>query len=158
MKRKPIRVDWEELESAFDSGNEELVYYLDSVTGHVLLEGEGEEDDFDDDGGAPRPDDITHVHIAPLTTAQKIDWVRRFLDESVDLDPEFSASLKEALAADNAKEAITEVLHQYPEGSDRWYLYRVDRLREVIEDWLEANGVATVDQPPWKSLPAEDQP
>ena len=41
MKRKPIRVDWEELEAAFDSGNEELVYYLDSVTGHVLLEGAG---------------------------------------------------------------------------------------------------------------------
>jgi hypothetical protein len=151
MKRKPIRVDWEELEAAFDSGNEELVYYLDSVTGHVLLEGEGEEDEFDDSADAPQRDDVTHVYIAPLTTAQKIDWVKRFLDESADLDPEFSSALKEALAVDNAKEAITEVLHRHPEGSDRWYLFRLDRLREVIEEWLDANEIAVVDPPPWRS-------
>jgi hypothetical protein len=150
MKRKPIRVDWEELESAFDSGNEELVYYLDCVTGHVLLEGEGEEDEYDDGAGTALQDDSTRVSIAPVTTEQKLDWVGRFLDESTDLDSEFSSALEEALAADNTKEAVTEVLHQYPEGSDRWYLYRVDRMREVVEEWLKANGVAVIDQPPWK--------
>jgi hypothetical protein len=150
MKRKPIRVDWEELESAFDSGNEELVYYLDCVTGHVLLEGEGEEDEYDDGAGTAPLDDSTRVSITPVTTAQKLNWVRRFLDESIDLDSEFFSALEEALAADNTKEAVTEVLHQYPEGSDRWYLYRVDRMREVVEDWLEANGVAVIDPPPWK--------
>ena len=44
MKNKPIRIDWEELESAFDSGNEEILYYLDLITGQVKLEGEGDTD------------------------------------------------------------------------------------------------------------------
>jgi hypothetical protein len=42
MKRKPIKIDWDELESAFDSKQEDLIYYLDLVTGQVILEGEGE--------------------------------------------------------------------------------------------------------------------
>ena len=150
MKRKPIRVDWEELESAFDSGNEELVYYLDCVTGHVLLEGEGEEDEYGDGAEAAPRDDTTRAYISPLATAQKIDWVRRFLDECTDLEPDFCSALEEALAAEDTKEAVTEVLHQYPDGSDRWYHYRMDRLHEIIEGWLEANGVAVVDQPPWR--------
>ena len=36
MKRKAIKIDWDELESAFDNKNEELVYYLDRVTGQVV--------------------------------------------------------------------------------------------------------------------------
>ena len=39
MKRKPIRVNWDDLEAAFDNPNEELAYYLDLVNGHVVLEG-----------------------------------------------------------------------------------------------------------------------
>ena len=35
MKRKPIKIDWDELESAFDSKQEDLIYYLDLVTGHM---------------------------------------------------------------------------------------------------------------------------
>jgi hypothetical protein len=159
VKTKPIKVDWEELESAFDSGSEELTYFLDRITGHVVLEGEGEEDDFDDAGavGSQALEDQTRLSIEPVKTAQKIDWIKRFLDEITDLDPEFRDELKKALAAENAATALTEVLHQNAEGSDRWYLYRTDRLRELIEDWLEGNGVAVANPPPWKEQ-AGDQP
>jgi len=160
VKTKPIKVDWEELESAFDSGSEELTYYLDRITGHVSLEGEGEEDDFDDAGAileAPARDDRTRLIIEPIKTAQKIDWIKRFLDEVPDLDPEFRADLQQALTAENVAGALTEVLHQNAEGSDRWYLYRTDRMRELIEDWLEGNGVAVANPPPWKEQ-AGDQP
>ena len=48
-------------------------------------------------------------------------------------------------------------MHQNAEGSDRWYLYRTDRLRELIEVWLEDNGVTVVNPPPWKDR-GGDQP
>ena len=35
MKHKPIRLDWDELEVAFTNHDEEIVYYLDLVTGNV---------------------------------------------------------------------------------------------------------------------------
>jgi hypothetical protein len=159
VKTKPIKVDWEELESAFDSGSEELTHFLDRITGHVVLEGEGEEDDFDDTVavGSQALEDRTRLSIEPVKTAQKIDWIKRFLDETTDLEPEFRDELKKALAAENVAAALTEVLHQSAEGSDRWYLYRTDRLRELIEDWLEGNGVAVANPPPWKKQ-AGDQP
>jgi hypothetical protein len=37
MKGKPIKIDWDELESAFNNRNDELIYYLDLVTGQVIL-------------------------------------------------------------------------------------------------------------------------
>ena len=36
---KPLKIDWDALEEAFNSQSEELIYYLDLVTGHVVLEG-----------------------------------------------------------------------------------------------------------------------
>jgi hypothetical protein len=152
VKTKPIKVDWEELESAFDSGGEEMSYYLDRITGHLALEGEGEEGDFEDQEIRPSPavHDRTRILIEPLKTATKIEWIERFLEEVPDLDPEFSSSLKEALSTENKAAALTDVLHRHAEGSDRWYLYRAARLREMMEKWLEFNEVAVVNPPPWK--------
>src|SRR4030095_163219 len=49
MKRKAIQIDWDELEAAFENRSEDLSYYLDTVTGQVGLEGQGEDAHFDDD-------------------------------------------------------------------------------------------------------------
>ena len=38
MKHKPLQIDWDELETAFENRNEDLTYYLDLVTGQVILE------------------------------------------------------------------------------------------------------------------------
>jgi hypothetical protein len=158
MKRKPIRVDWDDLESAFDNPNEELVYYLDLVSGHVHLEGEGEESDFDDEAGrydvgahgsaAPRSDN-TRAYVDRLTTEMKIGWIRRFVDEVQDLDPEWVARLRQALAAEDPAQAIIACMTRNPEGKDRWYRYRADRLHDLIETWLDDHEVSLVDRPPW---------
>ena len=52
MQRKPIKVDWDALEEAFDSRDPEVAYYLDRITGHVVLDGEGEEKNFKADESA----------------------------------------------------------------------------------------------------------
>jgi hypothetical protein len=158
MKRKPIRIDWDDLESAFDNKNADLVYYVDRITGHVLLEGEGEEADFDDDeehydrptAPAPAPaTDATRAYIERLTDDEKLDWIERFVQEADDLETEFSTQLDEALSAEDPVPAVIEVLNQFPEGKDRWYQYRTDRLHEMIEAWLERQGIAYTDPPPW---------
>ena len=92
MKHKPIRVDWDELEVAFTNHDEEIVYYLDLVTGKVFIEGEGEEDEFgeEDDFSANRVvattqpearDDSTRSYVKPMTTEMKLEWMERFLVE-----------------------------------------------------------------------------
>jgi len=159
MKRKPIKVDWDELETAFDQRDAEQVYYLDRITGHVLLVGEGEEKRFTSDDNlygreeredAAQPEDATRAYIRPVTTEQKLEWVRRFIDEVGELDPEFRSALAEALNADGPAEAVIDVLNRNPEGKERWYLFRGERLHDAVETWVEAQGILVSEPPPWK--------
>lgn len=160
MKRKPIKIDWEGLEDAFNNQNEELVYYLDLVTGHVVLEGEGEEDAFEDEesfyeaGAAAEPpaprEDSTHLYVDPPDTPLKVEWMQAFLEEDAALHPQASSRLKEALTAENPVAEIGDILRDYPEERDRWFLYRSERLHEMIDAWLEGNAVEAIDPPPWK--------
>ena len=158
MKRKPIRVNWDDLEAAFDNPNQELPYYLDLVNGHVVLEGEGEEREDDDETDdytaevAARPanqTDSTRVYIAPLLTETKIEWLAAFIDETDDLDPAFVAQIRQALEAEDPTQLVLDALRDSPESKDRWYLYRAERLHDLIEEWLEENAVVTTEPPPW---------
>ena len=159
MKRKPIRVNWDDLEAAFDNPNEELAYYLDLVNGHVVLEGEGEEREGDDEtdeytGEAPSARsgnhaDSTRCYIDPLLDETKIDWLERFIDETDGLEPGFVSRISEALEADDPTHEVQEALRDSPDSKDRWYRYRADRLHELIDEWLAQNQVVATDPPPW---------
>ena len=160
--RKPIKIDWDELESAFDSRREDLVYYLDLVTGEVVLEGEGEEDDFDDGedaveeameaaSGNGRGDSTTRLTIEPPDEEDEIAWMEDFAEEAGRADPELAARLGEALDGDGAVEAFREVLRHHVEERDRWFAYRADRLHEAIEAWLDAHKVHAAEPPPWRA-------
>ena len=158
MKHKKIRINWDDLEAAFDNPNEELVYYLDLVEGHVVLEGEGEENDFDDDEehydaspAAPqsRHDDHTRLYIDRLATETKLEWIEGFILSTDDLAQEFVAKLTAALETDTPAQSVIDVMRETPEGKDRWYLYRSDRLHDLIHDWLKENEITPTDDPPW---------
>ena len=160
MKRKPIRVNWDDLEAAFDNPNEELAYYLDLVNGHVVLEGEGEEreddDESDDYTGEPpsarqssNHADATRCYIEPMGEETKIEWLERFIDETDDLEPGFVSRVRAALDADDPTPEVMDALRDSPQSKDRWYLYRAERLHELIDEWLEQNAVIATDPPPW---------
>ncbi len=162
MKHKPIRVDWDELEVAFTNHDEEIVYYLDLVTGRVLIEGEGEDDDFEDDdddfsantlAAATQPataNDTTRAYVKPVTTETKLGWMEAFLAEKDNgLDTETNAKLKEAFESDNAAEELNLFLRGADEARDVWYLYRSDRLHEHMQNWLDAEEIKPIDPPPW---------
>ena len=159
MKRKPIKVDWDELEEAFDNSDPELSHFLDRVTGHVLLEGEGEEDEYEPNegsyerGGRPAPshsEDRTRVRVPQVASAQKLEWVGRFAADSVDLDDEVRSSLTAALEADEPVQAVLEILNANSEVKEAWYLYRAARLHETVERWVEELGIAVSAPPPWE--------
>ncbi len=157
MKRKPVKIDWEELESAFQGKREDLVYYLDLVTGQVVLEGEGE-DSLESDGdldeemenASTRRNETTRLYIEPPSEDDEAAWMVDFVDETTEGDALVLGHLKEALEQGDPTDAFREVLRQHPEERDRWFLYRSDRIHEVIEDWLVANEVRSTEPPPWQ--------
>jgi len=161
MKHKPIRLDWDELEVAFTNHDEEIVYFLDLVTGKVFIEGEGEEDDYDDeDDFSPNRvvvttqpatrDDSTRASVRPITTEQKLEWMGRFVAEKDNgLDKETRTKLKEALKSENPAETLGAFLRAADEARDVWYLYRSDRLHEYMQSWLDQHEITAIDPPPW---------
>ncbi len=159
MKRKPIKIDWDEIETAFDNKREDLVYYLDLVTGQVVLEGEGEEADFeggddlvDDNGkenGPPR-EATTRLYIEPPDEVEEADWMESFLAEADELDPELLAKLTLALDSPGPLNAFRDALRADAEVRDRWFLYRTERLHQTVDAWLDANNVHVSEPPPWR--------
>ena len=160
MKRKPIKVDWDELESAFDSKREDLVYYLDLVTGQVVLEGEGEEDAFENDedlledgadGELPVREETTRLYIEPPNVEDEIAWMDDCASRAESGSPEVLEALQSALDAEDAAEAFREVLRHHATERDRWFLCRSERLHEVVDAWIDANQVHCAEPPPWRS-------
>ncbi len=150
MKRKPIRIDWEDLEDAFNSPPEEITSYLDGITGHVGLEGEGEDENPLDAAFTPPRNDPTRISIRPPGAAEKIEWMKSFLEQGGH-DEGVVAELKQALKDENPAPALADLLNLHTEVRDDWYLYRTSRIRDMIEDWLASNGVETLTAPPWKT-------
>jgi len=155
MKRKPIKIDWDDLEEAFSSRRAESSSTLDAITGHVILDGEGEHDDLLDDDptvaaatAAPVREDRTRLPVRPPDMAMRIEWLQGFLEQNSDVPAEVAGELTEAMDDSNAAQVIFAILNRNPEVRDAWYVYRSDRLHELIDAWLKENGVQPTDPPP----------
>lgn len=159
MKGKPIRIDWEELESAFENKSEDLVYYLDLVTGDVVLEGEGEADSGDGEGMEDdmeevvpiRRDQSTRLYVEPPDPETEIDWMTAFVKGAQGVEADVAGKLNAALNADDPIDAFREVLRSHAAERDQWFLFRSDRIHETIEVWLHDNAVKASEPPPWKA-------
>ena len=157
MRHKPIKIDWEELESAFDNKREDLVYFIDLVTGQVILEGEGEDaiDDEDEvgedvEGAASGRGVSTRLYVEAHDPDVEADWMADFVTEAHDLDAAVIEQLRIALDDADPLETIREVLRNHATERDRWFLFRSGRIHDAIDTWLEENGVRSTEPPPWK--------
>jgi hypothetical protein len=157
MKSKPLKIDWDGLEDAFNEQRTGLVSYLDLVTGQVVLEGEGETEDLDagdyDDDLAGEivsgpAQDATRLYISPPATEHKIEWLREFLRQDP-VEPATLAEFELAIAEPDPAAALRDALNRHPPVRDAWYRYRSERIQSLIDDWLASNGVHFVDPPPW---------
>ena len=157
MKRKPLHIDWDELEAAFENRSEDLVYYLDLVTGQVVLEGEGEDAHFDDDDemedavdddAVPRTE-TTRLYVVSFTNDDELDWMDEFIEGDDKLPGELRDRLEEVVAQ-GTPQAFKDAMRQHGECRDRWFLFRSERLHEVMDAWLDEHDVNPSTPPPWK--------
>jgi hypothetical protein len=157
MKHKPLHIDWDELETAFENRNEDLTYYLDLVTGQVILEGEGEDAHFDEDAemddavvevdAGPRGE-TTRLYVVSFTDDDEIDW----MDEFIEGDDTIPAPMKETFAdlVANEPQKFKDELRHHADVRARWFLFRSERLHEVMDAWMESNKISPASPPPWK--------
>lgn len=165
MKRKPIKIDWDELEEAFSNPGHDTEAYLDRVTGHVFLGGEGDDLELDEDetafGNAAavanattarQRQDPTRVRIDPPDTALKIQWLEAFLDgRRGEEHAAINAELRAAIESDSPAEALGAILNANTDVRDDWYIYRSEQIQGLIDRWLTENEIRIVGPPPWRA-------
>lgn len=157
MKHKPLQIDWDELETAFENRNEDLTYYLDLVTGHVILDGEGEDAHFDEDAemddavdpdAAPRGES-TRLYVVSFTDDDETDWMDEFIEGDDSIPPELKATLADCVASGPSQKFKDELRHHAGVRA-RWFLFRSERLHEVMDAWMESNKISPASPPPWR--------
>lgn len=158
MKHKPLQIDWDELEAAFENRNEDLTYYLDLVTGQVVLEGEGEDAHFDEDDEMddaveadppPLRGETTRLFVVSFTDDDELAWMDEFIEGDGAIPADLRISLAQ-LVADGPPHAFKDLLRHHAEVRDRWFLFRSERLHEVMDSWMESNSIHPATRPPWK--------
>ena len=157
MKHKPLQIDWDELEAAFENRNQDLSYYVDLVTGQVILEGEGEDAHFNDasemedavdEEVAPRSEP-TRLNVESFTDEDEIDWMDEFIEGDERIPPELKQTLYD-LVAEGTPQKFKDELRHHAEIRDRWFIFRSERLHEVMDAWMESNKISPATPPPWK--------
>ena len=163
MKRKPIKIDWDELEEAFSTPAREAASYLDRISGHVILEGEGDDQVDEDAVAMDNPmavatartalarEDPTRIAIRPPDTVLKVEWMQEFIKQSTsEHDGAVLGELTSAIGSDDPAQGLRSVLNRNSEVRDAWFLYRSNRVHDRIETWLTEHEIEFTAPPPWR--------
>jgi hypothetical protein len=148
--RKPVQIDWDELEDAFDWNDPESHAYLDLETGEVVqwseLLDEEERSEIteriDDD-----PD--RYAVIEPPSSGEAWRWMAAFA--ATVADPGLRRLLDLALGGKGAFGRFKRAMDDHPAERERWFAFRDERLHEAIEAWLAELEIEIADPPPWRT-------
>lgn len=130
----------QELVDLYQSQTEELSYYLDRVTGEIILDASesitGEpEIDWDDEEATEN-----YIEIPQMTSREGFDLMVRFAKEQVsDVSTELFTILDRRKPFRNFKDKVFML------GLiENWYSYENDYATNQITQWLEENDIQVV--------------
>jgi hypothetical protein len=75
------------------------------------------------------------------------------MDEFIEGDDAIPPALKETLAdhiAQGPSQKFKDELRHHADVRARWFLFRSERLHEVMDAWMDANKISPASAPPWK--------
>lgn len=138
MSRRPLPIDWGELEMALTWHTNEGGHYLDLTTGEVVaytgLDDELTESEIDAGLAEGRL-----IPIEPLPSSVEYGWMAEFA-ASVS-NASLRHRLDHALSGRSAFRRFKDALISYPSEREVWFAFRGERLRAAAREWLEENGI-----------------
>jgi hypothetical protein len=75
------------------------------------------------------------------------------MDEFIEGDDAIPAELKATLAdcvASGPSQKFKDELRHHAGVRARWFLFRSERLHEVMDAWMESNKISPASPPPWR--------
>lgn len=137
-----IRIDWGDLEMAFDSGDGTDNWYLDRQTGDVIW--------LSDDSGIEELEEIRERIEADEEENRFIPIPSLSSHEGFRIMEDFAARQEDARVRDALFDALDrrrpfrsfkDALTAFPEVRERWFEYHEERLREEALSWLRSEEI-----------------
>lgn len=154
-RRKPVPVNWDDLEMALTWRSDELEYFLDLRSGEVrqyrLSAFAGDAQDFElseDEADAGLAEGYL-VRIEPLESSVEYGWMAEFTASVT--NARLRDRLEVALGGRGVFRQFKDVLVGDPAERERWFRFRDGRVREAMREWLEDNDIEPTTEPPQRS-------
>jgi len=144
-KKRPLKIDLDELCSAIEDNSYEHEYYLDLETGEILFlseypddeEAEKLRDRIDDD-----PDRYERIPKAESHEGYEdmVDFITTVKNERL------AELLEAAISGKGAFRRFKDVLLNYLEERERWFQFKDDRIQELALEWLGDIDVSLIEE------------
>ncbi|PIE19929.1 MAG: hypothetical protein CSA65_00340 [Proteobacteria bacterium] len=150
-----LKVNWPDVETAFERNSPGLQSYIERSTGEVLVLIEGAPEDADKSAKI-KADPEAYVHIEPASSREQYRWMERFVASVQDKD--LADRLLIAIDGKGAFRRFKDVLLSFPAERERWFNYRADLLHHHINRWFEAKQLAADPPAPWGDVELPPEP
>jgi hypothetical protein len=150
-RRRPVPVNWDDLEMAMTWRSEELEYFLDLRSGEVrqyrssMFAADADDVDLSEDEADEGLAEGHLVRVEPIESSVEYRWMEEFAVSVT--DGRLRDLLKVALDGRGAFRRFKDVLAQYPREREQWFRFHDQRVRAAMREWLEDNGIEPTTEP-----------
>jgi len=144
LAKKPVPIDWCDLELAMDDWQLDHFWYLDTETGEAIFISEFyADDDMDEMKESIENDESGRYLDIPRADPGKdyrdmLDWAAAV--ESQRLHDE----LWEALDRNHPFRRFREVIEDYPTEQKEWLEFKRSRILQLAREWLDAERIEPI--------------
>lgn len=150
-----LKVNWPDVETAFERNSPSLHSYIERDTGEVLVLVDAAPEDAEKRARiAKNPGG--YVKIEPASSREQYRWMERFVASVEDRD--LHDRLLIAIDGKGAFRRFKDVLLSSPAERERWFNYRGDLLHHHINRWFHARGLEPDPPPPWGEVEPPPEP
>ena len=135
-----IRIEWMELETAFESHAPDVKSWLHKDTGEIVTL----TDDTADEERTRVVADPAFVEVEPVPSREQYRMMERFI-ETVGHGA-LKDRLQDSIVGKGAFRRFKDVLADHsPEEQARWFAYKDERVKEEMLGWLRTLGIEPVE-------------
>jgi hypothetical protein len=142
-----VRIDWMELETAFESHAPDVSTWLQKNTGEIKT--------LDDRSAlAADPD---WIEVQPVPSREQYRMMERFIETVI--HPALKERLQDSIVGKGAFRRFKDVISRFPDERKRWFAFRDVLLHRHILEWLKESKLEVQEMPAWSlELPTTPAP
>lgn len=139
-----IRIDYAQLEAAFENHAPDVRSYLDRESGEIVVVREV--------GGGDEAEQVQkspdrYPLVEPVASREQYRMMERFI-ETVTFEP-LKRQLSDAIVGKGAFRRFKDAVGRHPDERKRWFAFRDVLLHLYILDWLKQHRLELAEMPDW---------